>query len=74
MYSFHRRDLDNGGSSRERDLEGLAEVLLTALKDIKSMGKELKYANWLKIIELKAQGLYDHKQLKEDLQHFDLDL
>ena len=73
MYSFDRGGFGEG-SFRGHDLDGLADLILNALKDLKSINKELKYSNWLKLIELKSQGLYDHKQLKEDVEHFGLDL
>jgi hypothetical protein len=72
MYSWKRGGLGDG-AFRENDLDGLTEFLLTALKNLGSINKELKYSNWLKMIELKSKGIYDEDQLKQDMKHFGLE-
>jgi hypothetical protein len=71
---FSSRFGGNGGSPfPDPDFSGLADLLLKAIQDLGAMQKELKYSNWLKMIELKAKGLYDEDQLRKDLQHFGLE-
>ncbi|MHC5079742.1 MAG: hypothetical protein ACYTHN_12030 [Planctomycetota bacterium] len=72
MFTWKRGDL-SGWPQRENDYDGLAEFLLNTLRNLHSINKELKYSNWLKMIELKAKGLYDEAQLKQDLRHFGLE-
>ncbi|MHC4598835.1 MAG: hypothetical protein ACYS47_07515 [Planctomycetota bacterium] len=72
MFSWNRGGLGDG-AFRENDLDGLAEYLLTALRKLGSINKELKYSNWLKMIELKSKGIYDENQLKQDMKHFGLE-
>jgi len=72
MLSFRRGGNDfNPGP--ESDISQLVEIMISAIRDLKSMSKELKYSNWLKMIELKSKGLYDHKQMAEDFKHFGLE-
>jgi len=57
----------------DHDITALAEMLLKAIQDLGSIQKELKYSNWLKMIELKSKGLYDENQLRQDMNHFGLE-
>ena len=72
MYSWKRSGFDDG-SQQNSDIDGLVTILMKAIRDLGSINKELKYSNWLKMIELKANGLYDEDQLKQDLKHFGLE-
>lgn len=72
MYTWKRGGLGDG-PPRENDLDGLTEILLDAMKNLGSINKELKYSNWLKMIELKSKGLYDENQLRQDMNHFGLE-
>lgn len=70
---YSRRGGLEDSSSSNKDLGEFVEVIITALRDLRAMSKELKYSNWLKMIELKSQGLYDHQQMAEDFKHFGLE-
>ena len=65
------------GSEPERgptnDLAVFSELILQVLKDLGSINKELKYSNWLRVIELKSSGLYDECQMREDFKQFGLE-
>jgi hypothetical protein len=56
-----------------RDLSAFVELVLQVLRDLHAIHKEVKYSNWLKLIELKSNGLYDECRMKDDFKHFGLE-
>jgi hypothetical protein len=61
------------GALPKNDLNVFAELVLQLLRHLGSINKELKYANYLRVIELKSAGLYDDDQLREDVKQFGLE-
>jgi hypothetical protein len=74
MYSFYRNSHgETAGGSGNLDLDRFSELIIATLRDLHSVNKELKYLNWLKMIELKSKGIYTDEQMIKDFKDFELD-
>jgi hypothetical protein len=72
MFAPRWKDPD-GDAGPSGELAVFAEVILQVLRDLASIRREIQYSNWLKVIELKSNGLYDDEKMRDDLKQFRLE-
>ena len=72
MKEYYRSSPFAGNETQDQ-LERFTELVIATLKDMHSINKELKYLNWLKMVELKSKGIYSDEQMIKDFKDFELD-